>query len=214
MRKILGLSILWVIFASNNIIADEQVRFQNQFNNCVVSKKAINDYEPKQFNNTNNALRAVGKVPHFDGEPIIIKGVIRGKDCKPLANVKIQLWQANSRGKYPYQPLKSAVNKGLIEISDNDSFTGSAEAYSNNFGEFTLLSVYPDVTDNEYPFIMLRAGGSYLNGFQTKFYLEQPDDMNAYFSMKYDEDKLKMDKDIPVITPNSAQEYYINIIAG
>ena len=214
MRKILNLSILLLAICTSNIASGEPVRFQNQFNSCVVSKQVINDYEPQQFNNTNNALRSVGKAPHFDGEPIIIKGIIRGKDCKPIANAKIQMWQANSHGKYPYKPLKSSINKDLIEISNVDSFVGSAEAYSNNFGEFTFISVYPDVTDNEYPFIMLRAGGSYLNGFQTKFYLEQPDDMNAYFSMKNDESKLEMDKDLPVIIPNNAQEYYVNVIAG
>jgi catechol 1,2-dioxygenase len=73
--------------------------------------------------------------PGEPGTPLLIRGVVRGPDCKtPLRNVLLDIWQADARGRY-----------------DNEStdFRLRGQITTNLLGEYSFTSVIP---------------GNYLNG--------------------------------------------------
>ena len=58
-------------------------------------------------------------------------------------DAKVYLWQAGSGGKYPYEPLKTRVDKRRFTSKSDSSFTGSGIATTNNKGEYYFISMLP-----------------------------------------------------------------------
>ncbi|WP_347938716.1 dioxygenase [Rickettsia oklahomensis] len=129
---------LWTL----NIFAVSKA-YPNKLNHCTITRNIFNDYEPKVFDTTNNLLRKTGRLSKFYGERILIKGKVLDQNCVPVADAKVYLWQAGSGGKYPYEPLKTRVDKRRFTSEGNSSFTGSGTATTNNKGEYYFISMLP-----------------------------------------------------------------------
>ena len=84
----------------------------------------------KIFNNdmTNNG-KAIGK-------KIKVYGKVLDNKCKPIANAVLDIWQANSFGKYNHQADLSESRK------DND-FYGYMRLLSNKKGEYSFNTILP-----------------------------------------------------------------------
>ncbi|MFV0250883.1 MAG: dioxygenase [Rickettsia aeschlimannii] len=117
--------------------------YPNKLNRCKITRNIFNDYEPKVFETTNNLLRKTGRLSKFYGERILIKGKVLDQNCVPVADAKVYLWQAGSGGKYPYEPLKTRVDKRRFTSKSDSSFTGSGIATTNNKGEYYFISMLP-----------------------------------------------------------------------
>ena len=95
------------------------------------------------------------------------------KNCNPISDAKIYIWQANCNGKYPYKPLKDTViNKKLIDTNSNTSFSGNGIATTNNRGEFHFITIYPKSIHGDSPHINVRVEPYQLEPFQTKLTLK------------------------------------------
>ncbi|MCC8418682.1 MAG: dioxygenase [Rickettsia endosymbiont of Glossina mortisans submortisans] len=129
---------LWTL----NIFAASKT-YLNKLNRCKITRNIFNDYEPKVFETTNNLLRKTGRLSKFYGERILIKGKILDQNCVPVADAKVYLWQVGSGGKYPYEPLKTRVDKRRFTSKSDSSFTGSGIATTNNKGEYYFISMLP-----------------------------------------------------------------------
>ncbi|AFC71310.1 dioxygenase family protein [Rickettsia australis] len=129
---------LWTL----NIFATSKT-YPNKLNRCKITGNIFNDYEPKVFETTNNLLRKTGRLSKFYGERILIKGKILDQNCVPVADAKVYLWQVGSGGKYPYEPLKTRVDKRRFTSKSDSSFTGSGIATTNNKGEYYFISMLP-----------------------------------------------------------------------
>ncbi|WP_341787742.1 dioxygenase [Rickettsia endosymbiont of Cantharis rufa] len=129
-------------FWTLNIFAASEI-YPNKLNRCKITRNIFNDYEPKVFEPTNNLLRKTGKLSKFYGEKILIKGKILDQNCVPVADAKVYLWQAGSSGKYPYEPLKTRIDKKRFTSKSDSSFTGSGIATTNNKGEYYFISMLP-----------------------------------------------------------------------
>ncbi len=132
----------FLCFWTLNIFAASEI-YPNQLNRCKITRNIFNDYEPKVFEPTNNLLRKTGKLSKFYGEKILIKGKILDQNCVPVADAKVYLWQAGSSGKYPYEPLKTRIDKKRFTSKSDSSFTGSGIATTNNKGEYYFISMLP-----------------------------------------------------------------------
>lgn len=132
----------FLCFWALNIFAASKI-YPNKLNPCKITKNIFNDYEPKVFESTNNLLRKTGQLSRFHGEKILIKGKILDQNCVPVADAKVYLWQADSNGKYNYEPLKTRVSKRKFTDKSNSSFTGSGIATTNNKGEYYFISMLP-----------------------------------------------------------------------
>ncbi|ADE29922.1 dioxygenase family protein [Rickettsia prowazekii] len=115
----------------------------NKLNSCSITRNIFNNYEPKVFETTNNLLRKTGTLSKFYGEMILIRGKILDQNCVPVTDAKVYLWQAGNGGKYPYEPLKTRVDKSRFTNKSDSSFTGSGIATTNNKGEYYFISMLP-----------------------------------------------------------------------
>jgi protocatechuate 3,4-dioxygenase beta subunit len=146
-------------------------------NSCAVTKNIINNHEPKQFNPINNLLRSFGGLPSYDGEKIYIFGKVLDRNCVPISDAKVYLWQLSSDGKYPYEPLRRFVDKKIFNINSKSSFTGSGIARTNNQGEFYFITIYPkfshDAKHSKTPYVNIRVKHPDIGEVQTHLALSK-----------------------------------------
>ena len=84
---------------------------------------------PKSFNITNNLRRKVKSPFVAAGDIIYIKGNISDINCTPIANAIVNIWQADSYGRYDSKLEKH--------------FLGNGTATSDNMGNFEFITILP-----------------------------------------------------------------------
>lgn len=94
----------------------------------------------------NNLAKPVGKPLAAEGQLLYIYGRVFDKNCVPLANATIDIWQPNPFGEY--------VKPSSEELSLPDPmFAGSGRAYTDQNGEFFFITLYPGPYDRRAPHI-------------------------------------------------------------
>lgn len=139
---------------------------------CVPNKEYTNNYEPLEFNKTNNLLRKPGYEPLYCGQKILLNLEILDKNCVPLSDTKVYIWQVSCDKKYPYKPLRNKIDQALIKITPGSSFLGSGSSMTNNLGLTNFITIYPPALDNEESHINLRVEHQDYGTFQTKIFLK------------------------------------------
>lgn len=84
----------------------------------------------------NQLIQPAGKAEAVASPPIIVLGRVLDSACVPVADAKIELWQADSDGRY-------SVAKRDALASANPVFVGAGRATSNNEGQFSFTTLYP-----------------------------------------------------------------------
>ncbi len=154
----------------------------NKLNFCKITKEDnSNNYEPENFETTNNLLRETGQGSLYCGEKIIISGTVVDQNCVPISDAKVYIWQTDCKGKYPYIPLKTSVNKKLIDIRQNLTFTGNGVATTNNNGEFHFLTLYPASIHNMASHVNVRIEHRTVGTLQTNLVLKNHKIENAEY---------------------------------
>ena len=161
-----------ISFAAEEIDPSSNIVQLNKLNFCKLTKEKSNNYEPENFETTNNLLRETGQESLYCGEKIIISGVVVDENCVPVSDAKVYIWQINCKGKYPYKPLKDSINKKLIDISNTLTFTGNGIATTNNKGEFHFITVYPPAIHNIASHVNIRVEHRKLGNLQTNLMLK------------------------------------------
>ena len=70
------------------------------------------------------------------GERIIVAGRVLDEDGRPIPNTLIELWQANSAGRY-----RHAVDNHLAPLDPN--FTGAGRAVTDDEGNYRFITIKP-----------------------------------------------------------------------
>lgn len=82
---------------------------------------------------SNNDMSNNGKAK---GKKIKVYGKILNNNCKPISNVVLDVWQANSYGKYNHEA-------DLSKSRNDKNFYGYIRLISNNKGEYSFFTVLP-----------------------------------------------------------------------
>lgn len=179
MKKYL-LSLLALIYVGTIQAANDKF-YLNKLNYCKITPPAINNYEPSQFQHTNNLLKGAGEYPLYCGRKIVIRGKVLDQNCVPVSDAKIYLWQKGCDGKYPYHPLRNNINKELLNVAANSStFKGSGTATTNNLGEFYFVTIYPPASKNEASNVNIRVEHRDLGQLQTRLVLSNKNILEEY----------------------------------
>ncbi len=162
-----------VCFWTLNILATPAKFYSNNLNRCKLTRAILNDYEPKNFEPTNNLLRKTGQWSKYHGEKILIKGIILDQNCVPVSDAKVYLWQVGTGGRYPYEPLRVRVDKKRFFTDYSSSFTGSGTATTNNKGEYYFISMLPYKSSHSVASVNVRVERRNFVTLQTRLELSQ-----------------------------------------
>lgn len=161
--------VIFTVSIANAVQVKENLQ---DLNFCAVTKATTNDYEPENFEPTNNLLRKAGQEELFCGKKIIVHGKVLDQNCVPVADAKVYIWQVSCNGKYPYKPLKNIAKKALVDINRQFTFTGNGTATTNNKGEFSFVTTYPPAMHDLPAHIDLRVEHYMLGKIQTTIMLD------------------------------------------
>ena len=125
---------------------------------------------PETFNKTNNLRRYTGSFTEAQGKKIAIYGRVMDKNCVPITDLKINMWQANSYGMFQNSSHQSAKSKRYDQY-----FVGSGTSVSNNMGYFHFLTIIPGKTKNSSPHLNIMIRDISKKNFSTNIFF---DDIN------------------------------------
>ena len=76
-------------------------------------------------------MRKSGQAPLVCGEKLIVRGRLVDKNCVPVSDARIFMWQVACDGKYPYKPLRHVDNKQDFNTSSQSTFLVTIYIYIN-----------------------------------------------------------------------------------
>ena len=134
------------------------------FTECLVSPAyAPLDRRPALLDNfTNNLLQSPESSFTASGKHIEVRGRVYDKECVPVANVKIILWQADQNGIYP-KPKNS----------DSD-FTYNGVTESDNNGHFIFYTLLPGTRNKLPPALNVAVQHEDFPNFTSQFFFNVP----------------------------------------
>lgn len=111
---------------------------------CSLTPSVVDDayYPGENIGRTNNLRRVTGSALVAKGEPIYIKGRVVDEDCLPVSDAVVEIWQANSYGKYQH------INDKSPALLDKN-FAGSGTTRTDNLGYFQFLTIFPAAVDRD-----------------------------------------------------------------
>ena len=92
------------------------------------------------------------------------------KNCVPISDAKIQIWQANHYGLYQYSTPISKNNDIKSKDFFDPNFVGSGTAVTNNMGQFNFLSIMPGEYEDNKPHININIIHPDFDDFQTEMF--------------------------------------------
>lgn len=140
---------------------------------CKVTQAYYNNYDPEFFARNNNLLRSSESQEEvYCGQKIIIHGRLLDRNCIPVPDAKIYIWQAACDGKYRYSPMRNNLDKNLIKIDARQSFVGNGTASTDSNGEFVFLTVLPGAVHGLPSHINVRAEHRLFGKIETRIALD------------------------------------------
>jgi len=70
------------------------------------------------------------------GERIIVSGIVRDEDARPVRNALIEVWQANAAGRYRHRHDQH-------DAPLDPNFTGCGRMFTDSDGRYRLLTIKP-----------------------------------------------------------------------
>ncbi|QXK93450.1 dioxygenase [Neoehrlichia mikurensis] len=159
--------ILVIIFA---FLASEAYAVDPVIVNCVETPEIYNvQNKPRHFYVSNNLRRKTGSPITAKGELIYIIGKVTDRNCVPIANMNVSIWQANTYGIY-----QSSVGNDKVSPNNkyDEHFSGSGITTTDNLGNYSFITVMPGKYSDRLPHI--------------SFMLQHPDFLVFYTEMFFE----------------------------
>ena len=97
----------------------------------------------KPIKKSNNLIRKPGSALRAKGQYIVLSGQVLDKDCLPISNAVIQIWQTDTAGNY--LEAYDLINDWDTMNPDYDkNFAYSGSTQTNNLGEYNFVTILPE----------------------------------------------------------------------
>jgi len=114
---------------------------------------------------TNDLRRKTGSAVIAKGQPMRLIGRVVDENCVPVADAKVEIWQANFYGYYQDEAKK------IDEVND-ENFLGAGEYITNNLGQFDFISIKPGALGWKAPQIHIKITKEGFDEVNTTLYFE------------------------------------------
>ena len=135
---------------------------------------------PETFFSSNNLIKKTGSFYRGFGEIIFFRGTITDSFGVPINNAIVEIWQANSAGKY----------HSLLEPNSeyiDPYFNMSGKAITNNVGEYNFITIMPGSKVGRAPHININVYHPKFGKLETESYFENhPNNKSDYQYTSYD----------------------------
>lgn len=132
---------------------------------CTPSDRVapINYPGAENIHTSNNLLLPAGHIVEAEGNRLIIKGQVLDKQCMPVPEAVVELWQQNPFGKWTRMT-------GQDLASPKSVFVGTGRTNTDNEGRFTFVTAFPASKSDAAPTINLRVKADGFKTYDSAFY--------------------------------------------
>ena len=160
--------------------------------NCDVTPEIELSHIPSApIKKSNNLIRKPGSAIRAMGQYIIISGQVVDRDCLPVSDAVITIWQTDSNGKY----IESYKLKDDWDVMDPDydkNFAYSGSTQTNNLGEYNFITILPTAATNDLaPHINIEIKHEDFKNARTRIYFNKHPHNKSDKSLKLLDDKQK-----------------------
>ena len=122
--------------------------------------------KPDRFNNSNNLVKKTGSFYRAFGEIVLLQGQVTDSFGVPVVNATIEIWQANSAGKYHnlLEPDSEYIDR---------YFNMSGRAVTDNLGYYNFITIIPGSMANRAPHINMNLKHKNFGTLETEVYFFQ-----------------------------------------
>jgi protocatechuate 3,4-dioxygenase beta subunit len=122
--------------------------------------------KPDRFNNSNNLVKKTGSFYRAFGEIVLLQGQVTDSFGVPVVNAVIEIWQANSAGKYHnlLEPDSEYIDR---------YFNMSGRAVTDNLGYYNFITIIPGSIPNRTPHINMNLKHKNFGTLETEVYFFQ-----------------------------------------
>jgi len=114
------------------------------FSDCAISPELKTADKPGHYMSYNDLTKMPGEFENEYANKILLRGIVVDKECIPVANAKIMLWQLDEYGDYRYNKKFATIyDKYKANYKMYGQFKGNGSAVSNNTGKFSFITVNP-----------------------------------------------------------------------
>lgn len=111
---------------------------------------------------SNNLVLPTGKSVAPSGQVVLLSGRLLDKNCVPISDAVVEIWQRDPEGRY----ITSSLNE---RSNPYPHFTGSGRSVTDNTGHFSFVTLYPGAFEAA-PAINVRISHSNFATVTTKIY--------------------------------------------
>lgn len=141
---------------------------------------------PDHFVTSNNLAKKVGSFYRAFGEIIFIQGTVSDSFGVPIEGAVIEIWQANSAGKY--HTLLEADSEYI-----DPYFNMSGRVISDNLGNYHFITVMPGASTGRAPHINMNIYHQKFGKIETEMYFEgHPFNNTDYQYLAYTTEEQKL----------------------
>ncbi|MFT6332345.1 MAG: protocatechuate 3,4-dioxygenase beta subunit [Lentimonas sp.] len=169
--NIIRLSAALIVLLSSNAIANSgssQKSANELFNPKDPTPERLfsaNLSMPEKFNSTNNLVQKTGSFYGAFGEVMFLQGTITDSFNLPIEGAIVEIWQANSAGKY---------HSLLIPTSEliDENFNMSGRSVTDNLGKYSFTTIVPGFYLGRTPHINVNVYHPKFGKLETEIYFE------------------------------------------
>jgi protocatechuate 3,4-dioxygenase beta subunit len=115
--------------------------------------------------NSNNLIKPAGKSIDAEGQRLTLIGRVLDKNCLPIKNALVEIWQPDPYGKWAFASRAELANPYPV-------FAGAGRASTNANGAFTFITLFPAPIDKDAPAIRIRVSVPDSKPFETLLFFE------------------------------------------
>lgn len=127
----------------------------------------VGPFLPRHYQGDADMTRVPGQPAPAQGQRILIRGRVTDDRCRPIAGARLEVWQANTFGRY-------ADDRDHSGRPLDPGFQGSALLAAGGDGRYSILTVKPGTyrgtVDMRAPHVHLRASGAGCHDDITQMY--------------------------------------------
>ncbi len=132
---------------------------------CTPTTRVAAEHYPgaKAIPTGNNLLQPAGKAVAAEGQKITIQGRVVDKNCAPVQEAIVELWQNSPTGRWLLAGAEDLANPNPI-------FAGAGRTYTDNDGRFTFITAFPAPLAKRAPFVNIKVSGQGIPDLSTALY--------------------------------------------